>query len=306
MINKKKIIITGSSGFLGSSLIKFLNLKKNIEVTKLNSKNCDLTKPNSLNKYKKKYDIIFHLAAWTQAGDFCLKYPGEQWIMNQLINTNTLNWWKNYQRQAKIVIMGTSCAYDPKLIHKEKNYMKGEPIDSLYTYAMTKKMLFQGVRSLHKQFGMRYLCLVPSTLYGPGYHLGKKQMHFIFDVIRKIILAKKLNKNVELWGDGYQKRELVYVDDFVKIMYELVNKIENDIINIGAGRDYSIREFAKKICEILNYDHTKIYYNKNKYTGAKKKFLQTDKVKKLIKNYMLKQTSLNEGLKKTTDWFEVN
>ena len=72
--------------------------------------------------------------------------------------------------------------------------MQGEPVKSLYTYAMTKRMLLQGVRALHQQYQLQWLCVVPSTLYGPGYHTDGRQMHFIFDLIRKILRGKYLGK----------------------------------------------------------------------------------------------------------------
>ena len=131
--------------------------------------------------------MIFHLAAWTQAGDFCLRHPGEQWLINQKINTNTLNWWQEDQPQAKLIFMGTSCSYSPDCRLLEDNYMIGEPIESLYTYAMTKRMLLQGARAINQQYGLEYLCTVPSTLYGPGYHTDGRQMHFIFDLVKKIM-----------------------------------------------------------------------------------------------------------------------
>ena len=133
------VLITGSSGFLGNSLCRYLENKKNYELVKLNSKNCDLTKDNLLLKYNHiSYDYIYHLAAWTQAGDFCLRHPGEQWIINQQINTNVLAWWKEKQPKAKLICMGTSCSYDPHLELNESLYMSGTPIESLFTYAMNK------------------------------------------------------------------------------------------------------------------------------------------------------------------------
>lgn len=296
-----KILITGASGFLGTTLCKFLE-NEGHELVKLNSKNCDLTKKDSLDKYNdKKYDQIFHLAAWTQAGDFCLYHPGEQWIINQKINTNVLAWWQKEQPQAKMICMGTSCSYDPKMKLSEENYMDGVPIDSLFTYAMTKRMLYAGLLALNKQYGLKYLCLVPSTLYGPDYHLDGKQLHFIFDLIRKIVNGKERGDEVVLWGDGSQRRELVYIDDFVKVMIALSNTIDNDLLNMGAGKEYPIKEFAKLICEKVGYDFKKIKYDTSKYVGAKSKCLDIKKLNKLAPD--LKYTTLKDGLEKTIDWY---
>lgn len=272
------------------------------ELAKANSKNCDLTKTDSLNQFNNtKFDQIYHLAAWTQAGDFCLYHPGEQWIINQQINTNTLYWWQKHQPQAKFIAIGPSCAYEPGLPHKEENFLVGTPTESLFTYAMVKRMLYVGLLALNKQFGLKYLMVVPSTLYGPGYHTDKRQMHFIFDLIRKIMRGKFYGEPVILWGDGYQKRELIYIDDFVKIMVYLVNNIDNDIFNIGGGEEYTIRDFAKMICDKVGYDPNLIQYDTSKYVGAREKFLIIDKVKKAMPNF--KPKPLNEGLSETIDWF---
>lgn len=295
------VLVSGSSGFLGTALCAFLE-KRKLSVTRLTSKNCDLRKEGSLEGFSaKKYDLIFHLAAWTQAGDFCLKHPGEQWIINQQINTHMLEWWARAQPQAKLVFMGTSCAYAPDSGLTEREYMLGEPIDSLYTYAMTKRMLYQGARALSKQFGLRYLCAVPSTLYGPGYHTDGRQMHFIFDLIRKIIRGKELGEPVVLWGDGRQKREIVFVDDFVRILWQLAEKEQNDIYNIGAGEEYSIRDFAGMICNEVGYPAERISYDESRYVGATSKCLNVDKVKQSLQDYRL--TPLEDGLKQTIAWF---
>jgi GDP-L-fucose synthase len=298
-----KILVTGATGFLGSALCAKLEATGH-SLTRINSKNADLTRQESLKQFDGcQFDQIYHLAAWTQAGDFCLHHPGEQWIMNQRINTTVLTWWQQCQPQAKLISIGTSCAYGLELKLSEENYLIGTPIDSLYTYAMTKRMLYIGLLALHKQFNLQYLCLVPSTLYGPNYHTDGRQMHFIFDLIRKILRGKLCGEPVELWGDGYQRRELVYVDDFVQAMLQLSVRKENDLINIGAGEEFTIRYFAKLICDHVGYNFNNIQFDTTKYVGAKSKCLDTTKLNLLLPDF--KQTPLDIGLKRTIDWFLV-
>lgn len=295
------ILITGASGFMGRSLSRRLSGKDN-HLTLLNSKCANLTKETALLPYNNvQYDIIFHLAAWTQAGDFCLHHQGEQWIINQQINTNTLMWWQQYQQQAKLIAFGTSVSYAVQENLTEENYMLGVPNEKFYSYAMTKRMLYAGLVSLNRQFEMNYLYVVPSTLYGPNYHTDGRQMHFIFDLIRKIIRGKEYGDKVELWGSGYQRRELVFVDDFVEILLKLSEQVDNEIINVGAGEDHSIREFAKKICDIVGYDFSSISFDETKYVGAESKCLNVNKLNKLLPGRTL--TSLENGLTATIDWF---
>lgn len=299
-----RILVTGATGFLGTSLCSRLEAEGH-QLVKLNSNNCDLTKQDALVAFSNKsYDWIIHLAAWTQAGDFCIYHPGEQWIINQQINTNVISWWKEYQPQAKLICMGTSCAYDPNMELTEENYLTGRPIESLFTYAMTKRMLYAGLLAMNKQFGLKYLCLVPSTLYGPGYHTDGRQLHFIFDLIRKINRGKEYGEPVILWGDGYQKRELVFIDDFVDIVIDLSSHYDNELINIGSGEEFTIRRFAELICDKVGYESNNIQYDTTKYVGAKSKCLSIEKLKAMYPK--LKFTPLSLGIAETIDWFKEN
>jgi len=302
-----RILVTGASGFLGAHLCAKIE-EEGHSLTRLSSKKCDLTVQGSLEAHlaadEGKFDQIYHLAAWTQAGDFCLYHPGEQWVINQRINTNVLGYWQESQPQAKLICMGTSCAYDPNMELKEENYMRGVPIEGLFTYAMTKRMLYAGLLALNKQYGLKYMCFVPSTLYGADYHTDGRQMHFIFDLIRKIIRGKRYGEPVVLWGDGYQKREVVYVKDVVDAMLKLSAERENDIVNMGAGEEFTIREFAKIICGKVGYDFGKIQFDTGKYVGAKSKCLDIGKLRKVAPWYS--QTPLDAGLSATIDWFEKN
>ena len=95
------VLVTGGTGFLGSALMRRLCADGHT-VTALGSREADLTQAEPLVGFaNEQFDIIYHLAAWTQAGDFCLKHPGEQWVKNQQINTNVLAWWQRHQPQAR-------------------------------------------------------------------------------------------------------------------------------------------------------------------------------------------------------------
>jgi GDP-L-fucose synthase len=296
-----RVLVTGASGFLGRHLCPHLESQDH-EVIRLSSRECDLTQAGALTRFNEvACDQIYHLAAWTQAGDFCLTHAGEQWIINQQINTTVLAWWQAYQPQAKLVSIGTSCAYSPGLELREDNYLLGQPIESLFTYAMTKRMLYVGQLALHRQFGLTYLCVVPSTLYGPGYHADGRQMHFVFDLIRKIMRGKLYGEPVVLWGDGYQRRELVFVDDFVQAMVRLAFTCDNALINVGAGEEFTIRHFARIICEQVGYDCDAIQYDASRYVGARSKCLDVDRLRQLLPDF--RPLPLAAGIRATIEWF---
>jgi GDP-L-fucose synthase len=249
------------------------------------SRECNLLRPESLYGFHEPYDQIWHLAAWTQAGDFCLRHPGQQWIINQHINTNLLDWWQSRQPQATLIAIGTSCSYAPGADLIEENYLEGTPVPELYAYAMTKRMLLVGLRALSAQFGLEYLYLIPSTLYGANYHTDGRQRHFIFDLIEKIVRGALAGEPVTLWGDGYQKRELIYIDDFVNAALQLSLCVRNEAVNIGSGVEHSIRWYAGRICELVGYDPETIVYDTSRYVGVRSKQLSIRKLMDLLPGF---------------------
>ena len=289
-----KVLITGATGFLGRHLTKML-AAKGWEIFISNTSKANLMSDQNLHIYNDtKFDYIFHLAAHTKAGDYCLYHKGEQFEINQRINSNILKYWNDKQPQAKMVAMGTSCSYSPELPMTEENYLKGDPEEGLYTYAMTKRMLLVGLKSYAEQYGLKWVYFVPSTLYGSEFE--EWDNHFIFDFIKNCYQAKFNEKKFVVWGDGTARRELIYINDACNLMINLLDA-DNEIFNLGGGKDYSINQFAKYVCEAFDYDYDLIERDLSKYVGVKSKLLSIDK----ISQYQL--TSLDEGLEKTIKWY---
>jgi len=297
-----KILVTGSGGFLGGHLCRALRAQGH-DVTTFRSQECDLRRADALNRFNnERYDHVYHLAAWTQAGDWCLTHPGEQWIVNQQINTNVLAWWHTQQPQAKLIALGSSCCYEPGHPHREDLFLSSRPIESLFTYAQTKRMLYVGLEALRKQYGLRYLFGIPSTLYGPDYHLDGRQMHFIFDLMRKIVDHKKRGTPVVLWGDGSQKRELTHVEDFASALIQLAARCDNEIVNIGSGVEYSIRHYAEELSAVVGSDPRSIQYDTSRYVGAPSKVLDVGKLQRLLPD--APRRPLRSGLQEIVAWFQ--
>jgi len=298
-----KVLVSGATGFLGKHLTKRLK-EEGFKVYISNTTTANLMNIENLYAYNHiKFDCIFHLAAVTKAGDYCLTHQGDQWLANQTINTNMLSYWKNHQSQAKMVTMGTSCSYSPGIFMTEENYLLGEPEPSLHTYAMTKRMLLLGLQAIEQQYSLKWLYFIPSTLFGPGFELDDN--HFIFDFIRNGYNAKEKSIFWELWGDGEQRRELIYVSDAVDAMINLL-EYDNEVFNLGSGQDYTINEFAQKICDIYGYDFDSIGHDRTKYVGVREKKIDTEKVLKFLGQETFLQTSLEDGLKNSIDYFKAN
>ncbi len=298
-----RVFVTGGSGFLGRALMERLQAASHYVVAP-GSSLVNLQNQGSLKDFESDhYDLIFHLAAWTRAGDFCRRHGGEQWIVNNQINTNVLAWWQKSQPQAKLVALGTSVSYINEDAMSEDLYMDGNPKPDYYAYAMSKRMLWAGMTELGRQFGLRYLYLVPSTLYGPGYPTDGRPLHFIYDLIHKILRGHLFGEPVMLWGDGHQRRELVFIDDFVQAATKLADNPNNLIVNIGAGEDYSIRQFAQLICDFAGFDFSRIQFDVNQFVGARSKVLDTHLLNTLLPDF--KRTPLAEGIRQTIAWMRT-
>ena len=163
-------------------------------------------------------------------------------------------------------------------------------------------MLQIGVEALNKQYGLNYLTIVSSAVFGPNYYIGRKNQHFIYDLIKKVLDYKYRKKEIILWGDGYQYRDLFYITDFINTLLDLDSIHQNDIINVGSGTGYSIRDYAKIICEYLEVDFSTIKYNKKRHSGVEKRIMNTDKLDIHLNNRKI--TPLNEGILKTINWMK--
>ena len=286
------ILITGASGFVGRHLEPELELRGH-KVTSVRSTDFD-----KIWWFTEKFDAIVHLAVKTAAGGYCQNHPGEQFIVNSSINADVMAYWAQYQRQAKMITFGSSCCYDKDSIKIEENYLKGEPEPGYEVYGYNKRNLLIGLRALKKEYMMEYNYLIPSVFYGPNYNIDDK--HFIFDLIRKIVDAKKGGPDVTLWGDGNQTRELIFIEDAVNIIIESIEGRRNtEMFNLSTGKEYSIKKYAQTICNIVGYDFNKIKWDLDAFVGSKSKNL----VNTHLKDYNF--TPIQEGLEDTIDYYKI-
>jgi GDP-L-fucose synthase len=287
-----KILITGASGFVGRHLVKALEAQKH-KVVSFNSNNFT----QMWYCQKDSFDVIIHLAVKTAAGGYCQNHPGEQWIVNNSINSDMLAYWTQFQQRATLITFGSSCGYNKDVVKTENNYLIDEPEEGYEVYGMVKRNLLVGLKALAKEFQMDSNYLIPSVFYGPDYDLEDK--HFIFDLIRKIVGAKNGGEEVTLWGDGTQERELIYINDAIDIIMACMNNPEAPkMFNLSSGHTYTLKEYAQVICEIVEYDYNLIKWDTNAFVGSpSKKLINTH-----LKGY--KFTPLKTGLEKTIKYYE--
>ena len=307
MIKKNDLIyVAGHNGLVGSAVFKKLKDEGYTNILTANRKELDLTNQkktfNFLKKNKPRFIIICAakvggiLANNTFKGNFI--YDNLQ-IQNNLIHGAYVNKIKN------LIFLGSSCAYprNCKQPIKEEYLLNGALEKTNEPYAIAKIAGIKLCESYNYQYGTNYLCLMPTNTFGPNDNYNLKTSHFIPAIIKKAHLLKKnkeKNKTLKLWGSGNARREAIYVDDIADAcIYFMNKKTKKFLINIGVGKDYTIKEFAKKILKIVGVK-AQIKFDKSKLDGTPQKLLDITLAKKY--NWRSK-TSLEDGLFKAYEFF---
>ena len=161
---------------------------------------------------------------------------------------------------------------------KENYLLTGKLEETNEPYAIAKIAGIKMCESYNRQYGRKYISLMPTNTFGPGDNYNLENSHFIPAILRKLYEAKINNKKyINLWGTGKPKREIIYVDDLAEaIIFFLKKKIKHNLINIGTSKEYSIKEIANRIIKILNLDIKIKFNNNSKYDGIQSKILDTN------------------------------
>jgi GDP-L-fucose synthase len=205
---------------------------------------------------------------------------------------------------AKFVQIGTICAY-PKFTpvpFREEDIWNGYPEETNAPYGIAKKMLLVLLQSYRQQYGFHGIYLLPVNLYGPHDNFDPKTSHVIPAIIRKCLEAKKANaKEIVLWGSGSASREFLFVEDCAEAIAMAAEKYDSsEPVNLGSGKEITIRELATLIAELTGFKGT-IRWDTSKPDGQPRRSLDTQKAEK---NFGFKaHTPLRDGLKKTIDWY---
>jgi len=308
-IENKKFLITGGTGFLGKNIVPYLtNLGAKVYAY---GSRYDLSRESmsrlifDSNMTNVKLDYIIHGAAVQAAGDWPLKHKAEQYDLNLKIHTNTLKAWKEYQPQAKMIGIGSSCSYPGvKEILKEDEYWDGRMHDSVDIYGFTKKAVSVGIEAYKSQYGLKGTTVIFATLYGPYDHFDLEKSHVVSALIKKFVDARVKNEpTVEIWGDGNQTRELIYVDDQIKGILSVID-YDGPIINIGTGIETPISDLALTLKRLSGFNG-EIVYNTNKFVGIKRKVLDISLAKeKYGWTTTIPLSNMDGCLKKTIDYYE--
>ncbi len=290
MYNKKKILILGGTGFIGSAISKSLKKNYNIKIFS-RTKFGDLRKELSLKKFlskNKNFDYIINCAAHVGGLRYLARKSADITTDNILIYLNVYKNLIKLKKKPVVINLISNCFYPSKLkIQNEKNWQDGEMHDSVESFGIGKRVLVILSKNYDKQYNIKTLNLILPNAFGPGDHLDPERSHALNAIIVRMIKSKNDGDNTfEVWGSGRPKREWIYVEDVVRVMKLLLNKkIKNSLIlNIGQNKAFSINEIAFTIKKILKYK-CKIKNNRKYPDGAPLKQLSNFKFKKYFKNF---------------------
>jgi len=307
----KNVLITGAHGFLGKHLVQAIAKRMggpnsppyNFYMPRSHEMDC-LNYQDFHDFVEKNYiDGVIHLAAQCGGIGANKEKPGDFFLNNAIMGINLLKIAKTLKLK-KVLTLGTVCSY-PKFTpvpFKEEDLWNGYPEETNAPYGFAKKNLLVGGEALSRQYGLNFIHLIPVNMYGEYDNFDLETSHVIPAMIRKFHEAKiKGDTAVTLWGDGSPSREFLYAGDCAKaILTAFENYDKPDPINIGAALETNMKELAINIKQIIEYDG-EIIWDTNKPNGQPRRCLDTTKAEK---EFGFKaQTSLEDGLKQTCDWY---
>jgi GDP-L-fucose synthase len=301
----KRICVTGGAGFLGSYVIEKLRHRgcENILVPFIEE--YDLVR---LDEIKRMYDdmnpdIVIHLAAVVGGIGANREHPGEFFYKNLMMGVQLIEEGR-LRGIEKFVAIGTVCAY-PKFTpvpFKEEDIWNGYPEETNAPYGLAKKMLLVQSQAYRDEYGFNSIFLLPVNLYGPRDNFDPASSHVIPALIKKCVDAIESGDDyIECWGTGSASREFIYADDAAEGILMATEHFNGaDAVNIGSGFEITIKELIEKIASLTGFKG-EIRWNSSKPDGQPRRCLDISKAEKLFG--FKAQTSFDEGLKATIEWY---
>jgi len=281
-----KIYVAGHNGLVGSAIVRELKRKGYHNILVVSKKKLDLTNQINVLRFLKKNKPNFIFLAAAKVGGIYSnkKYKADFIYENLAIQLNVIN--GAYLSGVKnLIFLGSSCVYPKncKQPIKEDYLLTGVLEFTNDAYALAKIAGIKMCESYNEQYKTNYKCLMPTNTFGPNDNYNLLNSHFLPALIKKIDKLKDSRKNILLlWGNGKAKREVIHVDDIANACVYFMNKTKKPtIINIGTGKDYSIKHYAKLISKIiLPKKKIIIKYDLSKPNGTKRKVMDVSLAKK--------------------------
>lgn len=298
MQKESKIYIAGHKGMVGSAIVRKLKKEGFDNLIFKKSGELDLTNQQAVNSFFKQEQPEYVFLAAAKVGGIVANntYRAQFLYENLMIQNNVIH--QSYIHNVKkLLFLASSCIY-PKLSPqpiKEPYLLTGKLEATNEPYAIAKIAGIKLCENYNRQYGCNFISAMPCNLYGPGDNYDLEKSHVLPALLRKFHKAKQSNSEfVEVWGTGTPQREFLHVDDLAEACSFLMQNYNgNEFVNIGTGKEISIKDLAELIQRIVGYKGT-IHWNTNKPDGTLRKLLDVSKLTNLGWKYTIE---LEEGIK---------
>jgi GDP-L-fucose synthase len=307
MDKNANVYVAGHRGLVGSALVRALERQGYRRILRRTSQELDLRDSRAVNDFFEREQVDYVLLAAAKVGGIGANHdlPADFIRDNLMIQTNVID--TAYRRGVrKLLFLGSTCIY-PKLAPqplREEALLTGTLEPTNEPYAIAKIAGIKMCQAYNRQFGTRFISVMPTNLYGPNDNFDLDRSHVLPALIRKFHEAKRAGEPcVMVWGSGTPKREFLHADDLADAcLYLMRNYEDSEIVNIGTGSDISIAGLAEMIGEIVGYDG-EIRYDSSKPDGTPRKRVDVSKLSALG---WKAQIPLDRGLRDTYEWYLQN
>ena len=300
------ILVAGGTGLAGSAIVRELE-RVNKRVIGISSKDVNLLDRTKTFTYIKdlKPTVIIDAAAKVGGVGSNNAYPVEFLTQNLQIQSNLMDA-AHEAKVEKFVFLGSSCIYPRNCAQpiKEDYLLTGELEQTNSAYAIAKIAGIELIKSYRKEYGYKWISVMPTNMYGPNDNFDLENGHVLPVLIRKFIEAKRSGSGkVTLWGSGSPLREFLHVDDLAKAVVLCMDKYDDSKqINIGSGQEVSIKDLAGKISKAVGFSG-EISWDSSKPDGTPRKVLDSSKMANLGWKPLI---SLDQGIASTVEWYLQN
>lgn len=299
-----KIYIAGHTGLVGSAIVRALKAQGYRNLIFRSSRELDLRDKEQVVRFFNENHIDYVFLAAAKVGGIVANndYPADFIRENLQIQTNVID--TSYRSGVKkLLFLGSTCIY-PKLAPqplREDYLLTGELEETNEAYAIAKIAGIKMCQAYNRQYGTKFISVMPTNLYGPGDNFDLETSHVLPALLRKIHEAKLHNlSTVEIWGSGNPRREFLHSDDLADACLYVMKHYEgDDIVNIGTGEDISIYELANHLKSIIGFEG-EFVFNTSRPDGTPRKWVDVSKLKAMG---WASQISLVDGLKATYEWY---